>query len=305
MVETLTKPSRSNKYMRSMLRPTIEAFFEEQSKTISYVVSDMTTRRCAVIDPVLDFNYRDGHTSTTSADLIVDYIQKNDLTVDWILETHVHADHLSAAQYMKLQVDGKVAIGAYVTEVQAIFKGIFNESNDFHIDGSQFDYLLENAEQISIGDLVVKVMHTPGHTPACVTYVIGDVAFVGDTLFMPDYGTARTDFPGGDARILYRSIQRIFALPAKTRLYKCHDYLSGDRTDYFWESTVAEQRCDNVHIGAGVTEDDFVAMREEKNKMLSKPRYLLPAIQVNMRAGHLPPYDTNGVSYLKIPLNLI
>lgn len=284
------------------MRPTVKGFFDPMTNTISYVVHAPGSDRAAIIDPVLDFDPRSGRTTTASADAVVAYVRERGLAIDWILETHVHADHLSAAPYLKEQLGGRVAIGACVTIVQKAFQRIFNVTDSFATDGSQFDHLFKDSDAFAIGTLEVRVMHTPGHTPACVTYVIGDAAFVGDTLFSPDYGTARTDFPGGDARSLYRSIRKILALPPATRLFLCHDYQPGGRPP-LWETTVAEQRAHNIHIHDGIDEEAFIAMRAARDKTLDLPLLLLPSVQVNMRAGHFPPPEANGVSYLKIPLD--
>ena len=283
----------------------IEAFFDEATFTVSYVVADPRTKACAIVDSVLDFDPAAGRTSTASADRIAAYVVRNDFKVGWLLETHVHADHLSAAPYLQEKLGGRIAIGSKITDVQAIFGKVFNAGTAFALDGSQFDRLFEDGDLFEIGSLEARVMHTPGHTPACVTYVVGDAAFVGDTLFMPDYGTARTDFPGGDARILYRSIRKVLALPAATRLFLCHDYKAPGRDDYRWETTVAVERAHNVHVHDGVSEDAFVAMRLARDATLAMPRLLLPSVQVNMRAGRLPPMDDNGVQYLKLPINLV
>ena len=287
-----------------MTRPDVETFFDEATFTASFVVSDTETGRAAIIDPVLDYDAASGRTTTTNADRIVNFVQKNNLAVDWILETHVHADHLSAGEYLKGRLGGRTAIGDKVGLVQKTFGEVFNAETAFATDGRQFDHLFADAETFRVGGIDASVMHAPGHTPACVVYVIGDAAFVGDTLFMPDYGTARCDFPGGDARALYRSIQNILALPDDTRIFTCHDYKAPGRDVYAFESTVKEQRENNAHI-AGKSEDEFVAMREERDAALSMPKLILPAVQVNMRAGALPPAEENGVSYLKIPVNAL
>lgn len=288
-----------------MIKPTIRDFFDPQTNTITYVVTDPNSRSCVVIDPVLEYRANAGRTSTTSADEIVDYIEERHLEVCWILETHAHADHLSAAPYIKKKLGGKIAIGAHIPEVQKIFGDVFNVGEGFDTKGHQFDYLIEDGDQLKIGAMTLNAMHTPGHTPACMTYLIEDVAFVGDTLFMPDYGTARCDFPGGDARTLYRSIQKIFALPDSTRIFLCHDYLPSGRNDYRWETTVGEEKERNIHVHIGISEDDFVAMREARDETLDVPKLILPSVQVNMRAGYLPPPEANGVSYLKIPINTV
>ena len=287
-----------------MSNPEVKAFFDEATFTVSYVVSDPDTKCAAIIDPVLDYDPNAGRTSTASADRLIDYVQEAGLQLDWILETHVHADHLSGAAHVKERLGGKVAIGEHVTVVQDVFKRLFN-LHDLVADGSQFDHLFSAGETLPLGNTPASVMATPGHTPACVTYVIGDSAFVGDTLFMPDYGTARTDFPGGSARQLYASIRNILALPTDTRLFMCHDYKAPGRDVYAWETSVREQRAQNIHINDDVSEDDFVAMREARDRELSAPKLLLPAIQVNVRAGQLPAAEDNGIRYLKIPLDAI
>jgi glyoxylase-like metal-dependent hydrolase (beta-lactamase superfamily II) len=283
--------------------PTIQAFFDEATNTVSYLVSDPQTKRAAVVDPVLDYDHASGKAATRSADVILEAAAKDGLTVDWVLETHAHADHLSGAPYIKLKTSAKVGIGEHIRDVQKIFRPVFN-ATDLSGDGSEFDHLFADGERFSLGALEVEVMHVPGHTPADIAYKIGDAVFVGDTLFMPDFGTARADFPGGDAHKLYRSIQRLLALPPKTRLFMCHDYKAPGREDYAWETTVAEQRAHNAHVKEGVSEDDFVAMREARDATLAAPELLMPSIQVNMRAGHLPPPDPNGIQYLKIPVKL-
>lgn len=285
--------------------PEIKAFFDDDTFTVTYVVSDPETMRAAIVDSVLDYDPHSGRTRTVSADEVIDYVEQQGLTVDWHLETHAHADHLSAAPYLSEKLGGKIAIGEHIVTVQETFGKLFNAGRDFRRDGSQFDRLWKDGDIFEIGNLKVTVLHVPGHTPACVAYVVGDAVFVGDTTFMPDYGTARADFPGGDARKLYRSMRRILALPPETRLFMCHDYLPDARSDYRWETTVAEQRANNVHAHDGVTEDEFVAMREARDKTLPVPRLILPSVQVNMRAGHLPPPEENGASYLKIPVNVL
>ncbi len=286
----------------------VEGFFDPATKTISYLVFDENSRKGAIIDSVLDYDPKAGRTSTASADTIIERIRELDVTLEWILETHVHADHLSAAPYLKERLGGEVAIGAHITAVQKFFGTLFNAGAGFAHDGSQFDRLLADDETFTIGSLQVRALHTPGHTPACLTYVISDgtssAAFVGDTLFMPDYGTARCDFPGGDPRTLYRSIQRILSLPADTALYMCHDYLPGNREPRF-VTTVAEQRAENIHIHEGIGEEDFVAMRTQRDATLDMPVLILPSVQVNMRAGQFPEPEANGISYLKIPLNAV
>jgi glyoxylase-like metal-dependent hydrolase (beta-lactamase superfamily II) len=284
--------------------PEVEAFFDKTTFTVSYVVSDPASQHCAIIDPVLDYDPAAGRIRHAAADRILEFVRSRRLQVDWLLETHVHADHLSAAHYLKEQLGGRIAIGEQVKLVQSIFKELFNVESEFATDGSQFDHLFTDEEMFSIGELQGKVLHTPGHTPACLAYLISDVAFVGDTLFMPDYGTARTDFPGGDARILYRSIQRILSLPDTTRLFLCHDYKAPMRDEYCWETTVAEQRRNNIHIHDGISEADFVTLRKTRDAASDVPRLLLPSVQVNMRAGELPPPEANGKRYLKIPINV-
>ena len=289
----------------TVAKPDVQSFFDEPTNTVSYVVTDPVSKSCAIIDTVLVFDHASGRTSTDAADQILAYLKEHDLKVEWILETHVHADHLSAAPYIQQKVGGKIGIGAHIIDVQTIFGKIFNEGSEFQRDGSQFDRLFNDGDHFSIGTIEGLVMHTPGHTPACMTWLIGDAAFVGDTLFMPDYGTARCDFPGGDARILYRSIQKIFALPPETRLFLCHDYRPAGRDHYAWETTVAEERAKNIHVRDGISEDEFVAMREARDKTLSMPKLILPSIQVNMRAGEMPKAEDNGTAYLKIPLNAL
>ena len=287
-----------------MSRPDIQAFFDEATFTVTYVVTDPRTGRAAVVDPVLDFDAASGRTSTRSADAVIDAVRQAGATVEWILETHVHADHLSAAPYLQGVLGGRKAIGRNVTEVQATFRKIY-KLDRLATDGSQFDHLFADGDQFTIGELACHVIATPGHTPACVTYVIGDAAFVGDTMFMPDFGTARTDFPGGSAAELYASIRRILDLPPATRLFMCHDYKAPGRDEYAWESTVAEQRSRNIHVNDTVSRDDFIAMREARDSQLGMPKLILPSIQVNVRAGHLPDPEDNGVRYLKIPLDAV
>jgi len=285
--------------------PIIKAFFDEDTFTVSYVVHDQATHRAAVIDSVLDYDPASGRTSFSSADAIIAYVGEKSLVVDWLLETHAHADHLSAAPYLQGKLGGKIGIGAHITTVQATFGGLFNEGEEFHRDGRDFDHLFNDGDHFQIGSLEVTVLHVPGHTPACIAYVIGDAVFVGDTMFMPDYGSARADFPGGDARQLYRSLRRILSLPAHTRLLMCHDYKAPGRETYAWETTVEAQLKGNVHAHEGVTEDEFVAMRTARDATLGMPKLILPSVQVNMRAGHMPEAESNGVRYLKIPLNAV
>lgn len=285
------------------MQPVIEAFFDPATYTYSYVVSDPATGRCAIVDPVLDYDPASGRTSHASADALIAHVRERQLEVEWLLETHVHADHLSASAYVRSVLGGTLAIGAQISQIQRTFGPLFNAEAGFATDGRQFDRLFADGERFAIGSLDARAMHTPGHTPACMTYLVGDAAFVGDTLFMPDYGTARCDFPGGDARALYQSIQRLFELPDDTRLFMCHDYLPAGRTEHQYQSTVAEQRQRNVHAHQGVSEDQFVAMRQARDATLDMPVLILPSVQVNMRAGELPPAEDNGVRYLKIPLN--
>ncbi|ENO90029.1 MBL fold metallo-hydrolase [Thauera linaloolentis] len=281
----------------------IQSFFDPATFTVTHVVSDPETARAAIIDSVLDYDPKSGRTSRASADAVIAHVRQAGLAVDWLLETHAHADHLSAAPYLKQQLGGRIAIGAHIRQVQGVFKQVFN-AKDMNTDGVEFDQLFEDGERFRIGTLDVAVMHTPGHTPACLTYVVGRDAFVGDTLFMPDYGTARCDFPGGDAATLFRSIRKVLALPPETRLHLCHDYPPESRAAA-WETTVAEQRRNNIHVHDGVTEAEFVAMRSARDKTLAMPTLILPSIQVNVRAGNFPPPEDNGVRYLKIPLDLL
>jgi len=281
----------------------IQAFFDNDTNTVSYLVSDPTSSQSAIIDSVLDFDQASGQTSTASADAVIAAVREQGREVSLILETHVHADHLSAAPYIQEQIGGKIGIGAHITEVQETFGKVFNEGTAFERDGSQFDLLLKDGDRLNIGSLPLTVIHTPGHTPACLSYVIGDAVFVGDTIFMPDFGTARTDFPGGSAEDLYRSIQRLFELPDETRVFTAHDYKAPGREDFAWESTIGEQKARNVHVGNGQDMATFVQMREERDAKLGMPRLILPSVQVNMRGGEMPPAEENGQRYLKIPVN--
>lgn len=283
----------------------IQAFFDKATFTVTYVVADTQARVCAVVDPVLDYDAASGRTSHGSADEVVAYIRAQGWRLELILETHAHADHLSVGAYIRSVLGGRIAIGAHIVDVQKIFANIFNLKDGFEPDGKHFDILFADGDTFAIGELEGRVMHTPGHTPACVTYVIGDAAFVGDTLFMPDYGSARADFPGGDARTLFRSMRKILALPEETRIFTCHDYKAVGRDTFAWESTVRAQRQTNVHVRNGIGEDDFVAMRTARDKTLGMPQLILPSIQINIRAGALPPAEENGVAYLKIPLNAL
>jgi glyoxylase-like metal-dependent hydrolase (beta-lactamase superfamily II) len=285
--------------------PLVQAFFDEPTFTATYVVSDPATKRAAIIDSVLDFDHASGRTSLASADLIIAYVNEQGLTVDWLLETHAHADHLSAAPYLQEKLGGKLAIGADIVTVQNVFGKIFNEGTRFERDGSQFDVLLNDGDRLHIGEQELIALHVLGHTPADIAFVIGDALFTGDTMFMPDYGSARADFPGGDARALYRSVRRLMALPDATRVFLCHDYKAPNRDHFVWETTMLAERIGNVHLHKDVTEDEFVAMRTQRDATLEMPRLILPAIQVNMRGGHLPDPEDNGVVYLKLPLNLL
>jgi glyoxylase-like metal-dependent hydrolase (beta-lactamase superfamily II) len=284
------------------VQPEVTAFFDEPTNTVTYVVKDPASKACAVIDSVLDIDYAAGRITYTSADEVIAHIQKRNLKLEWLIETHVHADHLSAAPYIQQKLGGKIGIGDQITIVQDVFGKIFNEGTDFQRDGSQFDRLFKDGDSYQIGSMTAHVIQTPGHTPACMTHVIGDAAFVGDTLFMPDGGSARADFPGGDARTLYRSIMRVMKLPAETRLFMCHDYGPNGR-DIRWETTVAEQRAHNIHVKDGISEDAFVAMREARDRTLAMPKLIIPSLQVNMKAGKLPEPASNGKRYLKVPLN--
>lgn len=286
-------------------RLAVEAFFDEPTNTASYVIHDPATRRAAIVDSVLDFDAASGRTSTASADAIIAYVRREGLNVDWLLETHAHADHLSAAPYIQRELGGKLAIGREIITVQNVFGKIFNFGTEFARDGSEFDRLFEDGDTFSLGSIPAIVLHVPGHTPADMAYVIGDVVFTGDTLFMPDFGTARADFPGGDARQLYHSIRRLLALPDETRLFLCHDYKAPGRDSYAWETTVGAERAGNIHARDGVDEDAFVDMRTKRDATLAMPKLILPSVQVNMRAGHLPDPEENGRRYLKLPLDTL
>jgi glyoxylase-like metal-dependent hydrolase (beta-lactamase superfamily II) len=283
-------------------QPIVTHFFDAPTNTLSYVVQDPQGSACAIVDSVLNLDYPSGTISYDGADAIIAFVREHALTVEWLLETHVHADHLSAAPYLQQQLGGKIAIGSHITTVQGVFGEIFNADEGFRRDGSQFDRLLREGDTFSIGSLEGRAMHTPGHTPACMAYVIGDAAFVGDTLFMPDFGTARCDFPGGDAKTLFRSIKRILELPGDTRIYVCHDYPPEHR-GVEYQTTVAAERADNIHVHDGVSEEEFVAMREARDATLGMPNLILPSLQVNMRAGHVPPPESGDKFYLKLPLN--
>lgn len=283
--------------------PMVKAFFDEATFTASYVVHDPILKRAVILDSVLDFDQASGRTSTGSADQIIDYVQGQGLTIDWLLETHAHADHLSAAPYLQDKLGGKLAIGREILTVQKTFGTVFNESTEFARDGSQFDHLFDDGDRMEIGEIPFTALHVPGHTPADMAYIIGDAAFVGDTMFMPDYGTARADFPGGNAGTLFRSIRRLMHLPAETRVFLCHDYKAPGRDEFVWETTIGAERTSNVHVHEGVTEQDFVTMRELRDETLGMPRLILPSIQINMRGGHLPEPEDNGTRYLKLPMN--
>ena len=287
------------------LDPVVIDFFDEKTNAASYIVKDPSSKKCAIIDSVLDFDVTSGSIKTEFADELVQKIDDLALEVEWVIETHVHADHLSAAPFLAKKFSAKIAIGSNINVVQEVFGKIFNAGTEFQMDGSQFDVLFEDGDTFKIGNMTAKVMHTPGHTPACVTYVIGNSAFIGDTLFMPDFGTARADFPGGSAVDLYNSIQKILSLPENTRLFLCHDYKAPGRNEFCWKTTVSEQRLSNVHVGGGKTESEFVKFRTERDKTLGMPKLIIPSIQVNMRAGNLPPKEDDGEHYLKIPINRI
>jgi glyoxylase-like metal-dependent hydrolase (beta-lactamase superfamily II) len=285
------------------MSPSVKAFFDDATNTISYVIRDPEGTACAVIDSVLDFDYASGRTDTASADEIIDWVRSEGLNVEWLLETHVHADHLSAAPYIQQKLGGKIGIGERITVIQDTFGKVFNEGTEFQRDGSQFDRLFVEGDSFHIGQMRGDVLHTPGHTPACLTYVIGDAAFVGDTLFMPDFGTARCDFPGGSSEALFDSVQKILALPDETRIFVCHDYKAPGRDEYAWETTVGEQKAKNVHIGGGKSKAEFVEMRDARDATLAMPKLIVPSLQVNMRAGHMPAADEKGDVYLKVPIN--
>ncbi len=289
--------------MLSIPKPEIKAFFDQATNTLTYVVKDPASTAAAVIDSVLDFDYASGRTDTRSADAVIDHIRDQGLDLKWVLESHVHADHLSAAPYIQERLGGKIGIGDQITLVQDTFGKIFNEGTEFQRDGSQFDKLFREGDRFEIGGLKGRVLHTPGHTPACLTYVIGDTAFVGDTLFMPDFGTARCDFPGGSAEDLYNSIQKILTLPDETRVFVGHDYKAPGREEFAWETTVGEQRALNIHIGADKPLEEFVALRQARDATLAMPRLIIPSLQVNMRGGKMPPADEKGDTFLKVPVN--
>jgi len=288
-----------------MPHPNVVSFFDESTNTVTYLVSDPETKSCAIIDSVLDYDASSGRTETTSADNLISFIRQADLSVQWILETHAHADHFSAAPYLQKQVGGIIAIGEHIPDIQRVFGGLFNEGSDFKADGSQFGRLFKDNEVFKIGNLDAQIIYVPGHTPACVAYYIGNSVFVGDTLFMPDFGSARCDFPGGDAGTLYDSVQKLYELPDDTRMYLCHDYKTKGRDHFQWETTVGQQKSNNIHMNISVSRDEFIKMRTERDKTLGMPKLILPSIQVNMRAGELPEPEENGTRYLKIPLNTV
>ena len=287
------------------MTPDVKAFFDNATNTVSYVVKDPNSNKCAIIDSVLDFDYASGHTDTKSADEVIAYVKTEGLEPEWLLESHVHADHLSAAPYIQQQVGGKIGIGDQISVVQNVFGKVFNEGTQFQRDGSQFDKLFKEGDTFKIGDLEVNVLHTPGHTPACMTYVVEDAAFVGDTMFMPDFGTARCDFPGGSAETLYSSIQKILSLPDETKIFVGHDYKAPGRDEFAWETTVGEQKAKNIHVAADKDKDTFINMRTKRDAELNVPKLIVPAIQVNMRAGQMPEPDANGQVYLKVPVNAL
>ncbi|MGB3624901.1 MAG: MBL fold metallo-hydrolase [Henriciella sp.] len=288
-----------------MTRPNVQEFFDEATNTYSYVVWDPTNNVAAVIDSLLDFDQASGRTTTDSADKLIAFVKEKGLTVDWIIDTHVHADHLTAAPYVKSQLGGRTGIGEHISTVQKVFAKIFNEDQRFHTDGSQFDHLFKDGETYMVGTIDAVAIHTPGHTPACMSQLIGDAVFVGDTIFAPDFGTARCDFPGGDAATLYDSIQRLFELPGDTRVFLCHDYKAPGRDTYMFKTTIADEKADNIHVGGGASKEDFVKMRTERDATLEMPKLILPSVQINMRAGNLPEPENNGQRYMKLPINAL
>lgn len=288
-----------------MQAPYVTGFFDEATYTISYVVADPETKHCAIIDSLLDFDQASGRTNTASADHLIGFVKEQGLTCDWIIDTHVHADHLTAAPYIRQQIGGKTAIGDQISVVQRVFGKIFNEGQSFHTDGSQFDHLFNPDETYMVGNIHARAMHTPGHTPACMSHLIGDALFVGDTIFMPDFGTARCDFPGGDAGTLYDSVQTLFALSDETRMFLCHDYKAPGRDHFQWETTVGQQKAGNIHIKTGTSRENFIKMRTARDATLDMPKLILPSVQINMRAGEMPPPEDNGQRYMKIPINAL
>ena len=288
-----------------MTKPNVTPFFDETTNTVSYVVADPVTNKCAIIDSLLDYDASSGRTGTKSVDRLIKHVEQSKLTVDWIIDTHVHADHLTAAPYVRDVLGGRTAIGENIVRVQKIFGEIFNEGQTFHTDGSQFDHLFKDGETYTVGNINARAIYTPGHTPACMSHLIGDALFLGDTLFMPDSGTARCDFPGGDAQILYRSIHKLFDLPNETRAFMCHDYKAAGRDEFAWESTISEQKEKNIHVNRSINEREFIEMRTVREAKLSMPKLLLPSVQVNMRAGNFPEPEANGKQYLKVPINTV
>ena len=288
-----------------MIKPKVIPFFDETTNTVSYVVADPDTNTCAIIDSLLDYDASSGRTGTKSVDRLIKYVEQSKLTVDWIIDTHVHADHLTAAPYVRDVLGGRTAIGENIVRVQKIFGEIFNEGQTFHTDGSQFDHLFKDGDTYTVGNINARAIYTPGHTPACMSHLIGDSLFVGDTLFMPDSGTARCDFPGGDAQLLYRSIHKLFDLPNETRAFMCHDYKASGRDEFAWESTISEQKEKNIHVNRSINEREFIEMRTVRDAKLSMPKLLLPSVQVNMRAGNFPEPEANGKQYLKVPINTV
>ena len=288
-----------------MTKPNVTPFFDETTNTVSYVVADPVTNKCAIIDSLLDYDASSGRTGTKSVDRLIKHVEQSKLTVDWIIDTHVHADHLTAAPYVRDVLGGRTAIGENIVRVQKIFGEIFNEGQTFHTDGSQFDHLFKDGETYTVGNINARAIYTPGHTPACMSHLIGDALFLGDTLFMPDSGTARCDFPGGDAQILYRSIHKLFDLPNETRAFMCHDYKAAGRDEFAWESTISEQKEKNIHVNKSINEREFIEMRTARDATLSMPKLLLPSVQVNMRAGNFPEPEANGKQYLKVPINTV
>ena len=288
-----------------MIKPKVIPFFDETTNMVSYVVADPVTNKCAIIDSLLDYDASSGRTGTKSVDRLIKHVEQSKLTVDWIIDTHVHADHLTAAPYVRDVLGGRTAIGENIVRVQNIFGEIFNEGQTFHTDGSQFDHLFKDGDTYTVGNINARAIYTPGHTPACMSHLIGDALFVGDTLFMPDAGTARCDFPGGDAQILYRSIHKLFDLPNETRAFMCHDYKAPGRDEFAWQSTISEQKEKNIHVNKSINEREFIEMRTARDATLSMPKLLLPSVQVNMRAGNFPEPEANGKQYLKVPINTV
>jgi glyoxylase-like metal-dependent hydrolase (beta-lactamase superfamily II) len=288
-----------------MSTPDVKGFFDPETYTISYVVTDPDTKKCAIIDSLLDYDAASGRTHTASADQLIANVRERGLECEWVIDTHLHADHLTAAPYIRSQIGGKTAIGDQISAVQKVFGSIFNAEQSFHTDGSQFDHLFSDGESYSVGNIEAKAIHTPGHTPACMSHLIGDALFVGDTIFMPDFGTARCDFPGGDAGTLFDSIQKLFALPDETRMFLCHDYKAPGRDDYVWETTVGEQKRSNIHVKTGTSREAFIEMRTSRDATLDMPKLILPSVQINMRAGEMPPPEDDGKRYMKIPINAL